>query len=75
MPPETPYPARQELDRQGVTITSLARDMGVGRSHLTDVMNGRREPSFQLVLLISMILQKPVTEMFPGVDRPVRADR
>lgn len=74
MPRGAPYPARAELARQDLTITDLAYYIGVTRPHLTDVLNGRLTPPFPLAFLVSIVLQKPVSTMFPGVERPERRE-
>ncbi len=45
----TPTGIRAWVDRHGGNVTALARRLGIGRTHLQDLLSGRREPSRALV--------------------------
>jgi len=46
------------------SVSQLAREIGVHRSYLSGVINGKNEPSVTLALLISQDLNIPVKELF-----------
>lgn len=45
----TPTEIRAWVDRNGGNVSACARDLGVGRTYLQDLLSGRKTPSGQLV--------------------------
>lgn len=48
-PPWTPDQVRAWVERHGGNRSELARELGIGRTYLQDLLSGRSEPSRQLV--------------------------
>lgn len=60
------------LDRAGITVTDAAKRVGVERSHLSNILAGRRKGGADLVRKFAeMTGEKPMT--FVGPDDPKAA--
>lgn len=47
---------RDLMRRRGLNITELAKLVGVERSHMSNILAGRRKPSIDLALRLSRVL-------------------
>lgn len=57
---------RELMDERGVTISDLARLVGVERSHISNILASRKQPSIGLALRISRVLGVTVNDL---IDR------
>ena len=55
---------------QGMTREQVAREVGISRVHLQRIMAGSQLPSVEVALKISVVLQKPVDELFQLEGEP-----
>ena len=48
----------------GKSRAQLAQEVGISRVHLQRIIAGRQQPSIEIALKISVVLQKPVGSLF-----------
>ncbi len=53
---------RELMRRRGLNITELAKLVDVERSHISNIMAGRKKPSIDLALRLSKVLGVTVNE-------------
>lgn len=51
---------REFFDQTGMRQEDIAFDLGISPAHLSNIMNGKRTPSFGLALRLSEITNVPI---------------
>jgi plasmid maintenance system antidote protein VapI len=54
---------REYMRRRGLNITELAKLVDVERSHISNILAGRKKPSIDLALRMSRVLGVTVNEL------------
>ena len=49
---------------KGFSLTDLAKEIGVGVSYLSQIVNGKKKPSPKLAKSMSDVLQTDIEELF-----------
>ena len=56
-----PFPSlRAFFDQTGARQADIARDAGISETHLSNIVNGKRTPSYDLALTLSRLTNVPV---------------
>lgn len=63
---------RALLRQRGMSITELAKLVGVKHSHISNIIAGRRKPSVDLALKISQVLHVTVNDLMRKGDSNVQ---
>jgi addiction module HigA family antidote len=68
---------RELMRRRGINITELAKLVDVERSHMSNILAGRKKPSIDLALRLSRVLGVTVNELMrkDGFSAPGRSPR
>lgn len=53
---------------RGVTMQSVADGIGISRTSLTGISNGRYKPAYTTILKLAEHFNIPARELFPGQD-------
>ena len=62
------------LEEAGQTQRELARQLGISKSHLSMIVNGDRQPSLPLALLIEEVTGVPVATLAVMADSDAKAE-
>ena len=56
-----PYPSlRAFFEQTGTRQADIAIDAGISETHMSNIVNGKRTPSYDLALLLSRLTNVPV---------------
>lgn len=60
---------KRRRKEKGFSYRRLAKEVGCSHPHLADIESGRRKPSEELMIRLSVVLDLPLDEMGRGADR------
>lgn len=53
------------VDQSGLSVDEIAAQLGIGRSHVRNIVVGIKSPSLQTAQRMAKILGKPTDDLFP----------
>lgn len=69
-PTHARHPIEEALAERGETVQSFALEIGVSDGHLRRVLRGQTRPSRPLQQLVAILLDRPVSDLFGGLNEP-----
>jgi len=60
--------------KAGLTQAQLAAELGVGRSHITNVENGKDHPSGPLKEALAVFFKVPIDQFFPAAADAIKTE-
>lgn len=69
MTPQRPWIEAQILmERDGMTQTRLAKQIGISISYLNDIIRGRKRPNGRIIGLVAKELKVPFSMLVPATE-------
>lgn len=65
---------RQIRTEKDISVTDLARTVGVSREHVTRIESGQSQPSLALVKHLALVLEVPPSVLLNSLDEEVDDD-
>lgn len=59
-----PFPSlRAFFERTGVRQSDIASDAGISEAHLSNIISGKRAPSYELAIILSRLTNVPIEQV------------